>query len=508
LFSRKLCGTIQKSNFPLRRVVRMSRFNSTLTRPVEPNTVNLAGGAAFAQDAKVELASLLLTNMVNDQFYRSNQESLATLRALVAQNDPLFAAKAAVFARNEYGMRSITHALAGELAASVKGVEWSKRFYDRVIRRPDDATEILAYYLGNYGKPVPNSLKKGLGRALGKFDSYQLAKYRGEGKDISLVDVVNLTHPKPTAKNADALSKLVAGTLKSEETWEAKLSTAGKSEDKESAKADAWRELLESRKIGYFALLKNLRNIAEQAPELVPVACELLVDEKLIRNSLVLPFRYITAAQQVQQYPALLNAISNAIDVSLVNVPDFGNAAVVVDGSGSMGSAVAGGQLSCKYVGSLFAAALFKKNHSDVFVFGTTSGPVTGLNPADSTLSIAEKINVTSYGHSTNFPAIFDGFTAKYDNVIIFSDMQAWVPRGGYYGYGASNPQEALKDYKRRAKADPFVFAFDLAGYGSAQFPERNVFQLAGFSDKTFDLLQALKTDRQALVRKIEAVEI
>jgi hypothetical protein len=52
------------------------------------------------------------------------------------------------------------------------------------------------------------------------------------------------------------------------------------------------------------------------------------------------------------------------------------------------------------------------------------------------------------------------------------------------------------------------VYSFDLQGYGSLQFPEQNVFALAGFSDKVFDLMQLLETDRIALIREIEKSEL
>lgn len=485
----------------------MSKFNTnTAVKNRTPNTVNLAGGTAWKQDAKLELASLVATSMVQDQYYRSADQSLDRLRELIDAVDPLFAAKTAVYVRNEDGLRSITHALAGEIAARVKGKEWTKDFYKAVVRRPDDATEILAYYTTHYGKPVPNSLKKGLGASLGKFDRYQLAKYRGGGKTVSLVDVVNICHPRPTAKNTDALAELVAGTLRSESTWEAKLSEAGKSENVEAAKTQAWSELVLERKIGYFALLKNLRNICDQAPEVVAAACELLQDEKLIANSLVLPFRYMNAFDQLRSYPQVLVALSNALDLSLSNIPDFGNALVAIDGSGSMDNRVAGGSLTYKGVGALFGAALYKKNLSDVIVFGDTSGPVNGLNPADSTLTLAERINETCYGHGTNFHSIFEYATNSgkvYDNIIIFSDMQAW--RDGGWGY--SDPRASFKAYKQLTGADPNVFAFDLTGYGSSQFPENKVYQMAGFSDKSIGLMEKLKVDRQALVRTIEAVK-
>jgi hypothetical protein len=40
------------------------------------------------------------------------------------------------------------------------------------------------------------------------------------------------------------------------------------------------------------------------------------------------------------------------------------------------------------------------------------------------------------------------------------------------------------------------------------QFPERNVFCIAGFSDKVFDIMKLLETDKQALVNEIKKVEL
>lgn len=488
----------------------MSKFASTAPRSraavrATPDTVNLAGGTAWSQDAKLELASLLVTSMVEDQYYRSANDQLVRLRELADLVDPLFAAKAAVYARNKDGLRSITHALAAELAPRTSGADWTRRFYDRVVRRPDDATEILAYYLANYGKPIPSRLKRGLGDALGKFDRYQLAKWKGGKGSLSLVDVVNLIHPKPTEKNAQALADLVADKLVSEGTWEAGLSKAGSDAQ---AKSEVWSTLLREGRLGYLALLRNLRNIATDpaASELVPLAVEQLTDPERVHKSLIFPFQFLIALRELGGYPVIVAALSDAVDLSLANVPDFGHALVSVDGSGSMQSPVAGNeQLSRKAVGSLFAAALFKKNFSRVQVFGSTAGDVPGLNPRDSTLTIASRIERACYGHSTNFNAIFDeAGSERFDNVIIFSDMQAWV----HGGYGYSDPRQSFEAYKKRTKADPFVFAFDLAGYGSAQFPERQVFQLAGFTDNTLKIMENLKTDRHAFVREIEAVQL
>jgi len=217
----------------------MSKFN---TKSTGTKTTNLAGGEAFQESPELEFISILLTSFVQDQYYRSASDGINRVKALVKACDKEFCAKAAIYARNEFGMRSISHVVAGEIAKQVKGKEWTKRFFDKVVYRVDDITEILSYYMGEYKKPLPNSLKKGLAKAFDKFNEYQLAKYRGEGKQLSLVDAVNLVHPSPFNGNADALKKLVNGELVSKDTWESELTKAGQNaeskEDKVEKKKD------------------------------------------------------------------------------------------------------------------------------------------------------------------------------------------------------------------------------------------------------------------------------
>ena len=207
----------------------MGRFNQAVA--AKPDSVNLAGGHAYSESPELELASIMLTSFATDQFYRSGDDTLSRLRALIQQVDPMFSAKAALYARNEYGMRSISHVAAATLAEVVRGKPWAKRFYDRIVRRVDDMAEIMSLLLPKRGekKRLPNAVKGGFARAFDRFDGHQLAKYRLEDKGVSLVDIVNLVHPKPTSRNKDALASLVKGELRSTDTWESELSAAGDS---------------------------------------------------------------------------------------------------------------------------------------------------------------------------------------------------------------------------------------------------------------------------------------
>ena len=74
----------------------MAKFSTlTLSRGKSaPNTVNFAGGRAFTQTAKLELVSVLLTTFLEDEFYRTEQQTTEKIRALIAQvGDPRFVAK-------------------------------------------------------------------------------------------------------------------------------------------------------------------------------------------------------------------------------------------------------------------------------------------------------------------------------------------------------------------------------------------------------------------------------
>jgi len=178
----------------------MAKFNTTTKG--RSKTTNFAGGDAYKQTSEMELASILLTSFVQkDDYYRSGSDTVKKLTEILSKVNPMFAAKAAIYARNEFGMRSITHVLAAELAKYVSGQDWAKKFYTAVVRRPDDMIETLAYYMSKGNKSMSKAMQKGFADAFGKFDAYQLAKYRNEKKEVSLVDVVNLVHPTPTERN-------------------------------------------------------------------------------------------------------------------------------------------------------------------------------------------------------------------------------------------------------------------------------------------------------------------
>jgi hypothetical protein len=483
----------------------MSKFNQTVAKPTT-KTTNLAGGEAYKASDELSLVSLLLTSFVSDQFYRKSDQSIEELKKLIKSiKNKEFIAKSAIFARDEFGMRSITHALAGELTSELSGKEWGKNFYEKVITRVDDMTEIMSYYLNNKTDKnhpkFPNSLKKGFAKAFDKFDAYQIAKYKGENKEVKLVDIVNLVHPVPTERNKEALNSLVSGDLKNTKTWESMLSQVGQvakdEEDLSNLKADAWFDLVSTKKIGYFAILRNLRNIIQQSPKSIPAACSLLTDESMIKRSRVLPFRFATAYEEISKIGSssdvrtVLVAINQAIDISACNVPKFdGETLVVLDVSGSMS-----GRPS--EIASLFGSMIAKANNCDVMTFATDAN-YKSYNPMDSIMTIRNGFKFS--GGGTNFHSIFEKANKKYDRVIILSDMQGWI--------GYTTPSKQFNEYKKKFNCDPYVYSWDLQGYSTLQFPESKVFCLSGFSEKVFDIMKLMEEDKKALFNRINSITI
>jgi hypothetical protein len=493
----------------------MTRFRTVYSGP-KTKTINVAGGEAFKETPKLELVSILLTSFLQDKFYESSNRTMQRIIELIAGSDKKFAAKAAIYARNKYGMRSVSHLVAGEIAKVIKGETWTKNFFDKVVYRPDDMLEIVSYYLARFNKPIPNSLKKGLAKAFNKFDEYQLAKYRGERSDFTLVDLVNLIHPKPTEKNKVALEKLINGTLTSIDTWEKELTQAGQvaksAEEKSKLKAEAWQKLIKERKIGYFALLRNLRNVIEQAPNLVDDAIELLIDEKLISKSLVLPFRFLTAYKEIEamgntEAKKVIKALNKAIDISCKNVPQFdGKTAVILDCSGSMtGSSMR--STSPADIGALFAALMLKYNDADLILF-SDNAKYLSVNTDDSIMTIAQKIISNFESAGTNFHAPFKILKKNYNRIVVLSDMQGWMTDSDGFYCTAGNPAKAYADYKKNYNANPTVFSFNLNDYGTLMFPEKNVYCLAGWSDKCFEIMKFLESDKEALIKEIEQIEL
>lgn len=159
---------------------------------------------------------MVLTSFGDHKFYRTASQEIVKLRGLLGKVDPSFAARLAVYARDVYGMRTISHILAVELLPYISG-EYSgvSAFYDRMVVRPDDMTEMLAYWMQKNKikqhqkrKKLPYAMKRGFASALSRMDAYRLL-LRNINNIMEQTDLVDLLCEKLVDAEAIRRSRIL-----------------------------------------------------------------------------------------------------------------------------------------------------------------------------------------------------------------------------------------------------------------------------------------------------------
>lgn len=460
----------------------MSKFNVRK----DNKTQNLAGGKAFSMDAKIELVHAVLTTFLDDKFYESGEDRIDRLKTLIAKNDPTFVAKLAYVARTEFNLRSVSHLLLGELAKTHNGDDLVKRAIVACAVRPDDLTELAAYV----GLPMPKQVKRGIRNALFKFNRYQLAKYKGENKGMSLVDLFNLVHPVARYANLEqkeAWGDLMTGKLVSTDTWESELS--------KNPSAEVWERLILEDKLGYMAMIRNLNNFVKYkiSKEAETKVLDKLTDTEEVKKSKQLPFRFYTAYTNAKGNRKFTDAISDAMDIAVSNTPNLeGKTLIAIDSSGSMSS--------CMDKAAIFGATLMRANvNADVILYDTSVKEYSKSSRIP-VVELADSIIKSAMGGGTQTSLVFDYArhkAIKYDRIIIISDNESW---------NEYHVQSHYNEYKIELKTDPYVYAIDIQGYGTTDIQSPKVKHLCGWSERVLDFIGEVEKGN-SLIKHIEDCE-
>lgn len=478
----------------------MAKFNSSQTI----RTTNRSGHAAYKMPAKQKLVTQVLTSFFNEQkFYGDNSDEMRRTIKAVIEEDAQFVANLAVFARREFNMRSVSHVLIAHLAHEVAGKPYVRKAVKAVSLRGDDVTEIMACYLSEFGKPVPNALKKGVADVMTGFDEYTLAKYKGEGKSVKMRDLLCLCRPTPkTAAQSELWKRLLNGELETPYTWETQLSANGNN-------AQTWEALIDSGKVGYMALLRNLRNILNANPSNLNKVLDTIQNPEAVKRSKQLPFRFLSAYKEVINTSCgsrMFNALDNAVEAACENVPRLsGTTVIAVDVSGSMDSCVsAKSEMRCYQIAMMLGLIANRICDNSIFyVFDTDIKKY----PLSNRISILSTALNTPCGGGTNMYLPFQKMiedNVKADRIIILSDNEC-NSGGSWY---CRRPVQALADeYRKKSRNDLWVHAIDLQGYGTQQFHGQKTNIIAGWSEKVFEFINLAEQGEGTLEKAIEQYE-
>lgn len=513
-----------------------------------PDTTNQQGYSAYSQDKWLTLLTMLNTLKFEPQYYRSQTQTLKELQTLIdncAKEDLYLTCQCIVYSRClGEGMRTISHASSVFIAPYISGQEYSKRFYGLwnkkeqkggVIFRPDDMTEILAGYVAlngqiqqtvttvngvpvsndvkTSGPKLSNAMKKGFKSALESLDTYSLLKYKS-----NLIDIINLVHPSPKLSRAtveyngekiSTIDAIMKGYNVSANTWEvnqgeagqivAKAVKEGKLTDKEAketltqAKADNWKELLDTNKLGILAALRNLRNVLINNPESSTInkLCDLVSNPTLIREGKIMPYQLdlaneIMIAEFNSPYARQISqALAKGYELAIPNLSALipGQNVIFLDQSGSMGYEIKlpgqkySSRTSCISKAALIAATIAKATNADIIVFGSSAKYVQ-YNPNLDVFTLAKQLSTANMG-GTNLATAWNLAQAsgrKYTRTFILSDNEC--NRGNTYS--------SYMSYVKNV-GHPYVYSVDLAGYGTNCIAGEKVRYYYGYGFAMFD---------------------
>lgn len=180
----------------------MTKFNTVQSTPITPTALTFEGGQGFLRSEKQELFLLAVTNMVGEEtFYEASTVRDARFNTLIkniTKEDPSWIATFVGYLRNTLNMRSASLVMAVEYvrAGGLNG----RQVVSSACVRADEPAEMLAYFHGKYGRKLPAALKRGIADSAARlFTERNTLKFDGQSKGFRFADVIELTHPKPSA---------------------------------------------------------------------------------------------------------------------------------------------------------------------------------------------------------------------------------------------------------------------------------------------------------------------
>ena len=231
---------------------------------------------------------------------------------------------------------------------------------------------------------------------------------------------------------------------------------------------------------------------------LVRTVADRLRNPEAIRRAKVFPYQLMAAYMNVgSEIPAAVTeALQDAMEVAISNVPKFSDAgvAVCVDVSGSMSSRVTGNRgsasstMTCVDVAALMAACVLRTNPHAVIVPFECKVRQLHLNPRDTVLTNAQKL-AGLCGGGTNCSCALNYLNKRKfqgDVVIYVSDNESWMDTINSSETATMTQWEVFRERNPHAK----LVNIDIQPYRTTQTPDRpEIANIGGFSDTVFDFI-------------------
>lgn len=496
------------------------------------DAVNAEMAPAYAMSPRHQLAQYAATGCLNATYHANAESQLATVLALCEQVDAGFIAQCAVYCRERGYMKDMPALLAVVLAA--KGADELAPVFKRVIKNGKMLRNFVQIIRsGAVGrKSMGSRPKKLVQHWLNHATEAQLLS-ASVGTAPSLADVVKMVHPKPAEPwRAAFLAWLIGKPFDADALPPQLKAFEAYKRDRTQPLPDVPFQMLTALELGaqewaqiaanggWQMVRMNLNTFGRHGvyalPGMTEVIAAKLRDAESIAKAGVFPYQLMAAYKAASgEVPiAIRNALQDALEIALANVPEIeGSVVVCPDVSGSMQSPVSGyrgtatSAMRCIDVAALVSAAMLRKNQQAVVMPFEVSVVDCPLNPRDTVMANAQKLAAIG-GGGTNCSAplaLMNRNKVKADLVIYVSDNESWIDARP----GATATMRAWEEFKVRNPAARLV-CIDCTPNSTSQACERDdVLNIGGFSDDVFKIIAAFAAGQLSAahwVGEIEAV--
>lgn len=495
-------------------------FVSSARSVATANSVNNAGGIAYALSDKAALAQYIATGCLSNTFYTSAKDQLDTVLGLVKKVDPEFVAQCAVYSRQKGNMKDMPALLLACLSTMDRN-DLFKKTFPKVITD----TKMLRNFVqiirsGVTGRKSLGSMPKRMISDWFNSKSEDQLFNGAIGNDPSLVDVIKLTHPKPNTPERNAFyaylmgkehdASLLSDKVRSFELFKKDSTNAIPQVSFErlsniKLSVNQWKEVAAN--MSWTQTRMNLntlqRNGVLSDSKIVKMIADRLINEELILKSKAFPYQLMAAYLNVgNDMPTMItNALQQAMEIATQNIPVLnGDVCVFPDVSGSMSNPVTGygngvaSKISCYDVAALFAVSILRKNPTArVIPFDTRTHNIK-LNPFDSIMTNSQKITMLAGGGTDcSVPlAYLNKNNIKADACIFVSDNESWYDDCARWDNGSGTTQakewSKFKSNNKNAK----LVCIDIVPNRTTQSEDgSSILNVGGFNDSVFEVVDS-----------------
>lgn len=473
-------------------------------RGLSRTAYNSSGGKVVELNAEEKLVKLALTSVFNDGLSTGNDQ-IREFNVAAEHVTSKFLAQCIIYAYQTGHMRDTTAYMLALLSKR------DTKLFRQVFAYITPDGRMLRNFVGvirsglTGRKSLGSACKAAINSALNSFNTYQWVQ-ASIGNNPSIKDVIKLSHYKPNVHN-DTIVKWILGYpitpdfIDTFNKWDGTGPVPPHIPfEMYVQRVKDWSAIVS--KLSYKQLIINLNTLLRNGVTVEAKAriVERIQDKEAIENTGWFPFRFFTAAKNVQDLEiraALLNATIHALH----NVPVLkGKTAVCPDVSGSMNQPATGHRkgattdISAREVAALFSTALALRvgNTADIFAFDTQTYPI----PADTFWKTVTTIS-NLYGGGTDCTAPIRSIGGLYDTVILISDNESWA-----------HFESIEKVWDKHKRPGAKLVNWDLAPTITSLVNSRDdILSISGFNGSEFTVISDfIHGDKRSMVERIKSV--